>query len=94
MSEFVKHHEVVVMFLLCLCVGLLTWHYERWQDRRALQGAYRFTWQCVQFGGGASVTTPKPLTEEEACEWVSKLGAIAYVDKQRHKIFYRARVGG
>jgi hypothetical protein len=92
MSEFVHHHELALMLVMCALVGVFTWHYEKWKDRKALfESEPRHIWQCVQFGGGASLYTPRPMTREDAVEWASKAGSVAYVDTQHHKIFYRAR---
>ena len=93
MTEFAHHHEVL-MFLICVVlVAFTVWHYERYKDRRALLQDQRFIWQLVLFGGGASMWTPEPMTEMEACTFCAPLGSIAWVDRQHHKIFYRSHSG-
>lgn len=93
MPNFVRGHEAVIVFVLCVCVGLFTWHLERWRDRRAFEASTRHVWQCVQFHGGGNIYTPRPMSKADACEWAGRLGDIAYVDETHHKIFYRARSG-
>jgi len=97
MFEIVHRHEVIAIFLMVALTAALVIHYERWADRRALREPFDlakkgfFIWQCVQFQGGGNVNTPCHMNRQQACEWCSKLGAIAYVDETHHKIFYRPR---
>lgn len=97
MWAYMKSHEIAAIFWLVALTVAVVMHYERWKDRRALSEPLRmankgrFLWQCVQFHGGGGAYTPTYMTRTEACEWCSKLGAVAYVDDSHKKIFYRAR---
>lgn len=93
MWDFLQHHELAAVFIMVGLVIAIVIHYERWRDRRALSTPLGYIWQCVQFGGGASVDTPVPMDRVQAIEFCSKLGNVAYVDELHHKIFYKSRPG-
>lgn len=52
----------------------------------------RHPWRVYRFHGGGELLSP-PMTEAEACEWVSIRikGEIAYIDRECGFIFYRPK---
>lgn len=96
MFEFFKQHELIGVLFVTVCVMVTVWHYERWRDRKALElEPFRpvgYIWQFVAYHGAGSTESPLPQSEEEALKWCAQtLGAVAWVDRQHYKIFYRAR---
>lgn len=94
MSEFFHAHPVWVFATLCVTIGLATHYVSLWNDRRRVFPAdpSKVDWQCVAYHGAGNAWTPEPLTESDAVDWCSEhLGAVAYIDREHHKIFYRAR---
>ncbi len=61
--------------------------YRAWRARRA-----RYLWRCVRDGGGGSMVTPKPMTEEHAIAWLARVtnGEVIHVDRDYRHIFYRS----
>lgn len=50
-------------------------------------------WQCCRYQGGANVFTPRPMTEEDAIEFATRLGSVLWVDRDHGFIFYRPPSG-
>lgn len=68
-----------------------------WRNWRANAAARavrneRLTWRCVRDGGGGILTTPKPMSEENAIGWLCRVtgGEVFYVDRERRHLFYRS----
>jgi hypothetical protein len=70
---------IVLMIALTLYSVYL---YVQGQDQKHI-------WQIIRHGGGGSIFTPKPMTEEQAMHWALSLGSVMHVDRQHHIIFYR-----
>jgi hypothetical protein len=53
----------------------------------------RHPWRAIRMQGGGMLNSPRDMTEEEACEWVSHIikGEIAYIDRECGFIFYRPK---
>ena len=52
----------------------------------------RHSWRAYRYHGG-ELHSPRAMTEEEACDWVSNLlkGDITFIDRECGFIFYRPR---
>lgn len=48
-------------------------------------------WKAIRFHGGGTLTTPKPMNEEEALVWVARFGNVAYIDRECGFIFYKPK---
>jgi hypothetical protein len=53
----------------------------------------RHYWKAYRFHGGGTITSPKPMDEGEAVDWVSGTikGEVAFIDRECGFIFYRPR---
>lgn len=84
----------VVLIVVGIC-----WAWQRRLDREAIRRLsepvpdIKRIWGCVRFGGGGTVYTPRPMTEEQAFQFCCSLGAVAYVDRNKGFIFYRPAMG-
>jgi hypothetical protein len=56
-------------------------------------GDAKHYWKAYRFFGGGAITSPYPMDEGEAVDWVSGTvkGEIAYIDRELGFIFYRPR---
>jgi len=72
---------------------LVFWHYYR--EARAKRN-HKCLWRCYRDGGGGALVTPKPMTQEHATAWVSRVvnGEVFHVDFEHRMIFYRSGKGG
>lgn len=66
--------------------NLLRWFQSLWIDANL-----RHPWRAIRYQGGGTLTSPKDMTEQEAVDWVSKIGEIMFIDREHGFIFYRAK---
>jgi hypothetical protein len=50
-------------------------------------------WRAIRFQGGGTLTSPREMTEQEACDWVANIikGEVAFIDRECGFIFYRPK---
>jgi hypothetical protein len=48
-------------------------------------------WRALGYYGAGTIKSPRDMTEQEAIEWVSSFGNVAYVDPEAGFIFYRPK---
>jgi hypothetical protein len=84
------------MQLMRVLVFYYAWRNARIERLNAeIKRRHKCVWRCYRDGGGGSMVTPRPMTEEKAVEWVSEVAGaeVFHVDFDHRMIFYRSRPG-